>query len=35
MAAKGISMEELGLWGEHVSRAIENALVVHMTNARL
>jgi hypothetical protein len=35
MAAKGITMEELGVWGERVSKAIENALVLHMTNARL
>jgi hypothetical protein len=35
MAVKGISMEEFGVWGERVSKAVEQSLVVHMTNARL
>lgn len=33
MAAKGISMEELGVWGERVSKAVEQGLIVHMTDA--
>ena len=33
MTAKGISMEELGVWGERVSKAVEHGLIVHMTDA--
>jgi hypothetical protein len=35
MAAKGISKEEFELWGERVSKAVEQSLVVHMTYAKL
>jgi len=33
MTAKGITMEELGVWGERVSKAVEHGLIVHMTDA--
>jgi hypothetical protein len=35
MVVKGMTEEELGVWGERVSAAVDKALIVHMTNARL
>lgn len=33
MAAKGISMEELSVFGERVAKSVEHGLIVHMTDA--
>lgn len=33
MQYKDLSKEELGIWGERVSKAVQSALVVHMTHS--
>ena len=35
MTVKGMKAEDLRIWGERVSAAVEKSLVEHMTHARL